>query len=124
MPMSAKAYAGIKAAVEWNPYAAQFLLHILQETPQWVKYKDDLYGPLSLILASDVIRKRIFDKRRAQITLPSSPTHNDVSVPVKLPPIPQEKLDDCKAFGDEWKQHSISKKELADAIEQILSELS
>jgi hypothetical protein len=122
--MSARAHAGIKAAVEWNPSAAQFLLHVLQEAPHWVKYKDDLYGPLSLILVSDVIRKRIFDRRSAQINPPFSPIQNDVSVPVKLPPFPQEKLIDCKAFGDEWKQRSISKKELADTLEQILSELS
>lgn len=36
----------------------------------------------------------------------------------------QEILSDCKAFGDEWKERRISKKELADALEQMMSESS
>jgi hypothetical protein len=39
MPMSDQAYEGLKAAVEWNTYAAQLLLSIFKETPNWVKYK-------------------------------------------------------------------------------------
>lgn len=100
------------------------MLNILKVTPGWVKYKDDLYGPLSLILASDMVRKPVFNFRSGQINLLPSAIQHDVNVPVKLPHFPQEKLPDCKASGDEWKEHSIFKKELADALEQMISELS
>jgi hypothetical protein len=51
------------------------------------------------------------------------PISNAVSVLVRLPPFPEERLADCKVFGDEWKQRKFTKEELANALEQILFEL-
>lgn len=124
MPMSARAYTGLKAVVEWNPSTAQFLLDILKEASHCVKYKDDLYGPLGLILFDGVIRKPIFDNISTPINCPTFPIFYNITVLVKLPPFPQEKLADCKVFGDEWKQRKFTKGELADALERILSQLS
>ncbi len=121
--MSERAYAGLKAAVKWNPPAAQLLLSIFKETPNWVKYKDDIYGPLGLILFDDVVRKPIFDSRTTRNRPSPIPTFNDITVLVKLPPFPEEKLADCQVFGDEWKQHKFTKQEVADVLEQILLEL-
>ena len=123
MPMSARAYTGLKAVVEWNPFTARFLYYLLKDTPHLVKYKDDLYGPLTLILIDDVIRKPIFHNISAPINRHGFPILDDISMLVKLPPFPQEKLADCKVFGDEWKQREFSKKEFADMLEQRLSEL-
>ena len=123
MPMSARAYSGLKAVVEWNPSTAQFLFYVFKYTPYLVKYKDDLYGPLTLILIDDVIRKPIFHSINAPINSRDFRILNDLTVLAKLPPFPQEKLADCKVFGDEWKQREFTKKEFADALEQILSEL-
>jgi hypothetical protein len=67
MPMSAKAYAGLKAVAEWNPSTARFLFYLLRDTPHLVKYKDDLYGPLTLLLIDDVLRKPIFHNISAPI---------------------------------------------------------
>ena len=123
MPMSTRAYVGLKAAVEWNPTAAQLLLSIFKERPQWVKYKDDAYGPLGLILVSDVVNKPIFDRSNTQNKPSTISVFNNITVPAKLPPFPQEKLADCKIFGDEWKQRKITKTEVADTLEKILLEL-
>ena len=108
MPMSARAYAAVKAVAQWNPFTARFLMYVLKDTPHLVKYKDDLYGPLTLLLIDDVVPKPIFP---------------NISFPTKLPPFPQKKLADCKVFGDEWKERKFSKKEFADALELVLSEL-
>ena len=124
MPMSDRAYAGLKAAAEWNPSAAQLLLTIFKETPKWVKYKDDIYGPLGLILFNDVVRKPIFDGRNTRNNPAPIPALNNITVLVKLPPFPTEKLTDCKVFGDEWKQHKFTKQEVGEALERILSGLS
>lgn len=124
MPISSKAHAGLKAAAEWNPTAAKFLLYVLKETPQLVKYKDDLYGPLALILIHDVIRKPLFQSLSTPIKRPAFPHLDEIGTFVKLPPFPQEKLADCEVFGEEWKQRKFSKKEFAAALEQILSELA
>jgi hypothetical protein len=123
MPMSAKAQAGLRAAAEWNPTAAKFLLYLLKATPQLVKYKDDSYGPLGLILIQDVVRKPLFQSLSAPIKRPAFPHLDEVGTYVKLPPFPQENLADCKVFGDEWKQRKFSKKEFAEVLEQVLSEL-
>lgn len=123
MPMSAEAYAGLKAIVEWNPFAAQFLFYLLKDTPHLVKYKDDLYGPLSLLLVNDVIKKPIFHNINESIDLGRLPLFSGVTKFIKLPPFPQEMLIACKVFGDEWKQRKFTKKEFADALEQILLEL-
>ena len=104
MPISAEAFAGLRAAVEWNPYGARALLAILRETPAWVKYKDDPYGPLGLVFGIPP---------RRWIT-------NGISVPVKPKPFPEDDLAACKVFGDEWKQRRFTKRELADTIEKIL----
>lgn len=109
MPISAEAFAGLKAAVEWNPHGAQALLAILRETPSWVKYKDDAYGPLGLILFGVLPRKQI---------------GNGFSTPFNPEPLPEDKLTACKVFGDEWRQRRFTKKELADAIEKILGAAS
>lgn len=122
MPMSARAYAGLKAVAEWNPSMAQFLLSVLKETPHFVTYKDDLYGPLTLLLINDVIKKPLFQNISAPP--PAFPHLDEIGTFVKLPPFPQEKLADCKIFGDEWRERKITKQEFADALEQVLSELS
>jgi len=116
--MSARAYAGLKAAAEWNPSTAQFLLFLLKETPDLVKYKDDLYGPLTLLLIADVIKKPLFQNISAR----TFPELGEIGTFVKLPPFPQEKLADCKVFGDEWKQHKFTKQEFAEALNQIVDE--
>jgi hypothetical protein len=108
MPMSARAFAGLKAIAEWNPSMATFLMHLLKDMPHMVKYKDDPYGPLTLLLVQDVVDEPIFP---------------NVNISVKLPPFPQEKLVDCEVFGDEWKQRKFTKQEFADALEQVLSGL-
>ena len=124
MPMSETAYAGLKAAIEWNPSAAQELLSIFKETPEWVRYKDDIYGPLGLILVNDVVRKPIFDRSNVPVKQSPLPTLNQATVWVKLPLFPEEKLADCQVFGDEWKQRKFSKQEVTDALEKLLSESS
>jgi hypothetical protein len=106
MPMSARAFAGLKAIAEWNPSMAEFLMHLLKDMPYMVKYKDDPYGPLALLLVQDVVDKSIFP---------------NVNISVKLPPFPPENLPNCKIFGDEWKQRKFTKQEFADALEQVLS---
>ena len=108
MPLSDEALMGLRAAVAWNPHGARELLAILKEFPAWMKYKDDPYGPLSLILFGGVLRKWIAD---------------GISVPVKPDPFPEDKLAACQTFGDEWKQCKFTKQELADSIEAILTEL-
>ena len=86
-----------------------------------VKYKDDVYGPLALILIQDVVRKPLFQSLSAPIKRPAFPHLDEFGTYVKLPPFPQENLADCKIFGDEWKQRKFSKKEFAEALEQVLS---
>ena len=123
MPMSSSAYTGLKAVVAWNPSIAEFLFYLLKDTPYLVKYKDDFYGPLTLLLIEDVIRKPVFHNMIASIKRRAIPISNAVSVLVRLPPFPEERLADCKVFGDEWKQRKFTKEELANALEQILFEL-
>ena len=60
MPLSEEASAGLWAAVEWNPYGAKELLAILREYPAWVKYKDEPYGPLSLLLFGVMPRRWVW----------------------------------------------------------------
>ena len=122
--MSVRAHAGLKATVEWNPSAPQFLLFLLKETPRWVKYKDDLYGPLGLILMNDVVRKPMFRIKSPANYIASPVFNHNATLVVKLPPFPQEKIADCEVFGNEWKERKFTRKELADAIEQILSEMA
>jgi hypothetical protein len=121
MSMSAKAYSGLKAVAEWNPSTARFLLFVLKETPHFITYKDDLYGPLTLLLINDVIKKPLFQNMSAPP--PAFPHLDEIGTFVKLPPFPREKLADCKIFGNEWRGRKITKQEFADALEQILSEL-
>ncbi len=108
MPISIEALAGLRAAVEWNPEGARALWGILIEYPAWVKYKDDAYGPLGVILFGVSPRKRI---------------GNGVSIPIKPQPFPEDKFAACKVFGDEWKQRRFTKREVAGLIKKILTEL-
>ncbi len=108
MPISTEALAGLRAAVQWNPEGARALWGILIEYAAWVKYKDDTYGPLGLILFAVPPRKRIW---------------KDVSIPIKSQPFPEDKFTACEVFGDEWKKRRFTKKELADTIKKILTEL-
>jgi hypothetical protein len=109
MPISEEALTGLRAAIQWNPYGASVLLAILKEYPRWMKYKDDLYGPLGLILFGVAPHRRIA---------------NSISVPVKTAPFPEDKLAACQVFGEEWKQRAFTKQELADRMEAILAELN
>ncbi len=110
MPMSIEAAAGLRAAVEYNPQAAQYLLDILRGLPIGVRYKEqDRYGPLSMIISAMSPTLQITDKE---------------SIPRQAEPFPVERLKDCEAFNAEWLQRRFTKQELADAIESILNELA
>ena len=104
MSISEEAFEALRAAVTWNPFGARNLLAILREYPDWVKYKNDPYGPLHLIL--------IPGQHRRQIT-------KGVSVPVKSTPFPEDKLPACEVFGTEWLLRKFTKQELANMIEMI-----
>ena len=108
MSISEEAFQALRATVTWNPVGARNFLAILREYPDWVKYKNDPYGPLHLLL--------IPGQHRRQIT-------KEVSVPIKSPPFPQDKLPACEVFGAEWLQRKFTKQELADMIEMILKEI-
>ena len=110
MPMSQDATDGLRAAVEYNPAAARYLMDILRSLPLGVRYKkQDRYGPLAMMISAF--------PQTMQIT-------RSVSLPVKNPrPFPQEKLELCETFNKEWLQQDFTKQELADAIEQILAEI-
>lgn len=97
----------MRAAVTWNPNGARDLLAILREYPAWVKYKDDPFGPLHILLHPGSHRRQII---------------KEISVPVKPASFLDDKLVDCAAFGAEWRQRKFSKGELAKAIEAILIE--
>jgi len=86
------------------------LLSILKEFPAAVKHKDDPYGPLHLILSGGIPTKRVGDIE----------VIDKASVQA---PFPESKLDECKAFGDEWKAHRFTKAELAEEIERILAKI-
>lgn len=123
MPMSARAYAALKAVAEWNPSTAKFLMHLLKDMPHVVKYKDDPYGPLTLVLIDDVVRKPIARKLSASARPPAFSYLDEAGTFAKRPPFPQEKLADCEVFGEEWRQRKFTKKDFADALEQVLSKL-
>ena len=64
MPMSDQAAAGLRAAVEWNPQSARYLLDILRSLPQGVLYKaQDRYGPLSMMLSAMPPVQQVRSKR-------------------------------------------------------------
>lgn len=108
MPISEQAAAGLRAAVEHNPEAAQELLYMLRDLPIGVRHKpQDRYGPLSLLM---------FGARMKWIT-------KDVFLPGESVPFPEERLRDCEAFNKEWLERRFSRRELAEAIERILAEL-
>jgi len=110
MPMSEDAKAGLRAAVEWNPQAARYLLDILRGLPIGVRYKEqDRYGPLSMMLSA---------------IPPTQQITNTVSIARNAEPFPEERLKDCEVFNTEWLQRRFTKQELADAIEDILHECS
>lgn len=108
MPMSKEALAGLRAAVEWNPHAAKYLLDILRGLPIGVRYKEqDRYGPLSMMLSA---------------IPPTQPITDTVSISRIPEPFPEERLKYCEVFNAEWLQRRFTKQELADAIEDILNE--
>jgi hypothetical protein len=109
MPISEEALTGLRAAIQWNPYGASVLLAILKEYPKWIKYKDDPYGPLGLILFGVTPHRRIVD---------------DVYIPMKTAPFPEDKLAACQVFGEEWKQRAFTQQELANSIEVVMAELN
>jgi len=123
MPMSARAFAALKAVAEWNPSTAKFLMYVLKDTPYVVKYKNDLYGPLTLVLIDDLVRKPIARKMDASTRPPAFSYLDEAGTFMKRPPFPREKLADCEVFGEEWRGRKFTKKEFADALEQVLSEL-
>ncbi|QBD75673.1 hypothetical protein EPA93_06505 [Ktedonosporobacter rubrisoli] len=110
MPMSQEAMDGLRAAIEYNPGAARYFMHALRFLPEGVRYKEqDRYGPLALMISA---------------IPPALQITSSVSIPAKKPaPFPQEKLKYCEAFNREWLQRRFTKQELADIIEQILSEI-
>ncbi|MDQ2714425.1 MAG: hypothetical protein M3Z08_05915 [Chloroflexota bacterium] len=109
MPMSAEAAAGLRAAVEWNPNGARYLLDILRDLPIGVRYKEqDRYGPLALMLSAS--------QPTRQIT-------RDVSIPIRSEPLPAEMLKACEVFNVEWLQRRFTRQELAEAIERTLVEI-
>jgi len=108
MPISDEALTGLRAAIQWNPFGAGVLLAILKEYPGWMKYKDDPYGPLGLILFGIAPHQKLAD---------------NVIIIRKTAPFPEEKLASCLVFGAEWKNREFTKQELADRIEGILAEM-
>ena len=110
MPMSEEAMRGLRAAAEYNPEAAQFLLDILRGLPIGVRYKpQDRYGPLGMMLSAMAPTLQITDK---------------VSIQRKAKPFPEERLKDCEIFNAEWLERRFTKQELADAIKSILNEVA
>lgn len=109
MPISEESLTGLRAAIQWNPFGAQVLLAILKEFPKWMKYKDDPFGPLGLILFGIEPHQKIVD---------------GVIIPKKTAPFPEDKYASCLIFGDEWKKRKFTKQELADKIEVILAEMN
>lgn len=109
MPLSGDALAGLRAAVEYNPFAAWQLLGILRETPALVRYKpEDRYGPLAMML---------FGAHRRWIA-------PGVSIPVQPPPFPEEQLTVCAVFNEEWLRRAFTKRELADTLARVLADIA
>jgi hypothetical protein len=108
--MSEEAMRGLRAAVEYNPEAARFLLNALRGLPIGVRYKpQDRYGPLGMMILAFAPTLQVTDK---------------VSIQRKVEPFPENWLHDCEIFNEEWLQRSFTKQELANAIESILNELN
>jgi hypothetical protein len=105
MPMSAEAFDGLCSVVTWNPAGARLLLGILREYRAWVRYKDDPYGPLHMIL-QEVAYVTTTPDGRVVATVPN--------------PFPVEKSAACERFGREWLRRDFSKRELAGTIAAIL----
>ena len=105
MPMSAEAFAGLRAVVEWNPLGPRLLLGILREHPTWVRYKDDPNGPLHLVQHVDE---------------PMRVTSDGRLVPSERTPFPVDQAGACEGFGREWLRRDFSKSDLAEAIAGVL----
>lgn len=106
MPMSADAFVGVRAVVEWNPNGARLLLAILREHPEWVRSKDDPFGPLHLIQHA-VAPMRVGAGGRLVAADPL--------------PFPVEQTAACERFGAEWRRREVAKGELADAVARALA---
>jgi hypothetical protein len=107
MPISAEALTALREATRWNPTGARALLALLEEHPDWVKHKADEFGPLHLVL--DAVPPR-------RLAGPG------VDVPYRPEPFPAGFLPACRQFGEEWRQQSFSKAELAQELERIIQE--
>ena len=107
MPISAKALTGLHEATRWNPTGARALLAVLQEHPDWVKYKPDEFGPLHLIL--DAVP-------------PRRPTGPGLDLPYLPEPFPEAVLAACRHFAEEWRDRKFTKAELAQELGRILQE--
>ncbi len=105
MPISQRARDGLAAVALWNPNGARTLLAILKEHPEWVKHKDDRYGPLGLVLFGVTRRKEVAP---------------GITVPTAGPPMTNESLAACEALGSEWRHGTVSVQELADALGELL----
>lgn len=107
MPLSQTSLSALRAAVKWNAFGARELLAILREHPGLVRYKPDEYGPLGLIIIATQPRKQLPDGSW---------------IPFKANPFPATLLPSCRVFGQEWREHEFTKRELADALQQFLDE--
>ncbi len=106
MPISHRAREGLVAAALWNPEGARTLLAILREHPEWVKHKDDTYGPLGVVMFGVGRRKEVAP---------------GITVPTSGSPMSEDALAACEALGKEWMEGSLSVPELANALEEVLS---
>ena len=108
MSMSPRAFEGRIAAVKRNPYGAKYLLNILREHPEWVKYKDDEYGPLAVVL----------------FWITQSVSSIGATKHPLAPLFPKNMLEACRQLAQEWRSKEFTKSELADLIESIIGEIS
>lgn len=103
MPISARAYEGLRVAVVYNPQKAREFLDIMRTFPFMVKRKsEDAYGPLILLLKTQPGRPLVWSP-------PDALTERQWAA--------------CRVFGDEWLRGGVTKRALADAIEAILEQV-
>jgi hypothetical protein len=107
MAISAEALTALREATRWNPTGARALLAALLEHPAWVKYKTDEFGPLHLILEAIPPRRLVGP---------------EVDLPYRPKPFPEALLPACRRFGEEWRQQSFTKADLAQELHRIIQE--
>lgn len=108
MPISKKAMKGLRAAVQYNPYGAKFMLGALTDFPEFVVYKDDPFGPIELIINVDLQGSGSYPRSKKH-----PPGH----------PFSKEYIRLFETFGKEWKNKQISKEELRDALQRFLDDI-